>query len=95
MDASLDEELQDLDADKSVLHILHSADVRAGHNSFSRTLGVSAKSTVVPRRTAGPGGLRVGSQVLYFLHGGGYGSGRVVRPVRGLERERGSKRNIF
>lgn len=32
------------------LHILHSADVRAGHSSFSYG-GVSAKSMAVPRRT--------------------------------------------
>lgn len=49
-----------------MLHILHSADVRAGHSSFSRTLGVSAKSMAVPRRTAGPGALsRVTSFILF------------------------------
>lgn len=40
-----------------MLHILHSADVRAGHSSFSRTLGVLVKSMAgSERRTAGPGG---------------------------------------
>jgi len=74
--------------DESILHILHSVDVHAGHSSFSGTLGVSAKSMVVPRRTAGPGP-RVGSQVLYFFLHGGYGCGcGVARFVRYAERSK-------
>jgi len=69
----------------SVLRILHSADVRAGHSWFSRTLGVSAKSMAVPWRPArGRGRGRVGSQVLYFLRGS-YGRG-VARFVRYADR---------
>lgn len=51
-------------ADESVLHILHSVDVHAGRSSFSRPLGVSAKSMAVPRRTAG-GPSRDASFVLF------------------------------
>jgi len=73
--------------DESILHILHSVDVHAGHSSFSGTLGVSAKSMVVPRRTAGPEApSRVTSFVLFFARRLWLRLRRCsVRPVCGAE----------
>ena len=59
-----------------VLHILHSADVRAGHSSFPYTRSVGKKygGSEVNGRTRGGGGRegegpQPGSPVLYFLPG--------------------------
>lgn len=91
----VDGEPQNLDADKSVLHILHSADVRAGHNSFSRTLGVSAKSTVVPRRTAGPGASESGHKFYTFYTEAAMAAAAALLGSSGMRTGASSERNIF
>ena len=71
-----------------VLHILHSADVRAGHSSFPYTRSVGKKygGSVANGRTkvcgggegGGGEGPQAGSPVLYFLPGEAAVAGVVV-----------------
>lgn len=80
---------------ESMLHILHSADVRAGHSSFSRTLGVSAKSMAVPRRTAGPGALsRVTSFILFCMEAA-MAAAVALLGSSGMRTEANRERDIF
>lgn len=70
------------DSNESKLHILHSAGVRAGHSSFSRSVGKKYGGSEANGRTGGP---ESGHKFYTFLHGGGYGCG-AARFVRYADR---------
>lgn len=91
---SADGKSRDANADESVLHILHSVDVHAGHSSFSLVLSECRQKKV---RFRGERQDRVGSQVLYFFtRDAGYVDA-IAAPLgsSGMQTEGGRERDIF